>query len=58
MSKAKGRAAKAPIQLTLEQKKKLLLTPCKTRAELKNWVKFFFFGAGSTRCNCIPSRNY
>ena len=26
--------------LTFEQQKKLLLTPCKTRQELKNWIKY------------------
>jgi hypothetical protein len=26
--------------LTMEQRTKLLLTPCKTRAEVKNWVKY------------------
>lgn len=31
--------AKQPA-LTFEQKKKLLLTPCKTRQELKNWIKY------------------
>lgn len=34
-------APKQPKQLTFEQKKKILLTPCKTRAELKKWVKYF-----------------
>ena len=28
-------------QLTLEQERKLLLTPCKTRAELKAWIRYF-----------------
>lgn len=36
--------AKAPKKkqtlMTMEQRTKLLLTPCKTRAELKNWVKY------------------
>jgi phage terminase large subunit len=27
-------------QLTFEQQKKLLLTPCNTRQELKNWIKY------------------
>lgn len=40
MAKAKS---KPTTQLTAEQRRKLLLTPCKTRAEVKNWVKFFFF---------------
>jgi len=31
---------KPPTQLTMEQRTKLLLTPCKTRAELKNWIKY------------------
>lgn len=31
----------AAQQLTIEQRRKLLLTPCKTRAELKNWVRYF-----------------
>lgn len=36
MSKSKS---KGP-NLTFNQRKKLLLTPCKTRQELKNWIKY------------------
>ena len=32
--------AKKSNNLTFEQQKKLLLTPCKTRQELKNWIKY------------------
>ena len=30
----------ASKKLTFDQQKKLLLTPCKTRQELKNWIKY------------------
>lgn len=30
-----------PIKLSLEQERKLLLTPCKTREEFKAWIKYF-----------------
>ena len=30
-----------PATLTWEQKKKILLTPCKTRAELQAWTRYF-----------------
>jgi len=34
--------AKAKVKpLTLEQERKLLLTPCKTRKEVKAWIKYF-----------------
>ena len=36
---AKKKVAKKKA-LTMEQREKLLLTPCKTRSELKNWIKF------------------
>lgn len=36
MSKTKTKK----VPLTFEQQKKLLLTPCKTRQELKNWIKY------------------
>ncbi len=36
MAKKKG-----PPKLTLEQERKLLLKPCKTKAELKGWIKYF-----------------
>src|ERR1017187_10940276 len=29
--------------LTVEQERKLLLTPCKNRNEVKAWIKFFLF---------------
>jgi hypothetical protein len=39
---AKKKVVKAaPKVLTVEQRRKLLLTPCKTRQECKNWVKYF-----------------
>jgi phage terminase large subunit len=33
--------AKPKQKLTLEQERKLLLTPCKNRNELKKWIKYF-----------------
>ncbi len=36
MAKKKG-----PPKLTIEQERKLLLKPCKTKAELKGWIKYF-----------------
>lgn len=30
-----------PKQLTFDQKKKLLLTPCRTKQEAKQWIKYF-----------------
>lgn len=35
--------SKAKTKLTREQETKLLLRPCKTRAELKAWIKYFLF---------------
>ena len=32
---------KAPQKITLEQERKILLKPCKTRDELKAWIKYF-----------------
>jgi phage terminase large subunit len=32
--------SKTTKQLTFEQKQKLLLTPCRNRQELKNWIKY------------------
>lgn len=32
---------KAPVQLTYEQRKKLLLTPCKTKKEVQQWIRYF-----------------
>lgn len=51
MAKASSKKPKVK-QLTYEQRKKLLLTPCKSRAEVKNWIKFFF-GARSSRPDCF-----
>lgn len=35
--------SKTKVKLTREQETKLLLKPCKTRAELKAWIKYFLF---------------
>ena len=32
--------AKTPSKLTFDQQKKLLLTPCRNRLEVKNWIKY------------------
>ena len=32
--------SKTPTKLTFEQQKKMLLTPCRTRKELQNWIKY------------------
>jgi len=38
--KAKTTKAVAGVPLTMDQRKQLLLKPCKTKAELKNWIKY------------------
>jgi len=40
-------------QLTLQQRTKLLLTPCKTRLELKNWIHYHL---GLDLPDCTVSR--
>jgi len=38
-----SKIVKAKTKLTREQETKLLLRPCKTRTELKAWIKYFLF---------------
>src|ERR1017187_7095552 len=40
--------AKPVSKLTFEQQKKLLLTPCRSRQEVKNWIRYHLGPSGIT----------
>lgn len=50
---AKAKVKNNSTGLSIEQKTKMLLTPCKTRAELKNWIKYHL---GMDIPDCTVSR--
>jgi phage terminase large subunit len=45
-------------KLTFEQQQKLLLTPCKTRQELKNWIRYHLGPSGITELPDVTVSRY